>query len=1510
MSLQFNTAPYFDDFDANKNFYKVLFKPGYAVQARELNQLQSILLHQINGVSGHLFKKNTMIIPGGVSFNNIADIVNIAGNVDPSALVGKTITNAINFDPKDDASLDTFITAVVLGYDSATDELPAALYVKYFKTDSSGRMTFNKSETLKTVDISGQIISFSVHNTHGVSVGKVATASKGLFYTKNLFVDTESQSIIIDRNRDTVTNRIIGFKVVESIVTSNDDESLLDNASGSPNQYAPGADRYKVSLELTSVNIGSTIDEDNFITLMVIENNVVTYINNKTQYAELIKTLARRTYDTNGNFIVNGLNATVNDSVNGDYIWANISKGKCYLGGYEYDQIYNLPLAIEKPRSTLYQETRPLINKFATGLTYFYIAGGSFFKEIPERDSLVQFLDVAPGVNGASVIGYGVFKDIQYSHGSFEDGHDVYRIYFDNIFFEKGYSLSDIGGFTTIVVPQDEQPTDAQGAPILHVLQLSGIVGSMMERITSTDGSDSEQNLLAYSQNFHASPWEKSSITISNEYVPSIDGTISATSIKATANNAEIKQYFTATKDTEYTFSVYIKRKAGSVGGDISISINGDPWVVQTDVNSTSWFRCTINDMFFSTGRKYVGIKLSSINDEIFIYGAQLEPTPSASAYIMTTDQPVLLASRTCRIYNQSGSLYYVIKDSVDRPVPDTATVWSYGGRVGTANRKSTFISNYSPQNVPLIRIDNDTIKTLYTTDGNTFFNSTSYNIARSFVFNISDGTDFSQTTSPLGENEYFDSFSTASFMGFVEREGVGLDQSLDLSGLITVNQGSKTFTITISDENLNNSNVIVVASIIKYNISEAKKIQKSAIIQIAEPSSSYIALKHQDVIRVVKIVHGKAVSIDDVTVQNNEATFTTSSNHNLDINDVVIIKNVKSTSNQNGSFGEYFNNKFIVKSIPVDNGVQQLKKFVVDFAMSDTYTTGGIVHLPANISTDMDITSRFVLDNGQTPFAYGTGFIKLKKGAVAPIGQITINYDYYALEGTANYLSVDSYGDYTENDLSYIGQIPDIKFSDGSLLNVRSFLDFRIRTSNYFFKNVGTYTYSGEGVLTLKDLNLSSLENVLVDKYIVGPGHRSGATITSVRINQNTGDTELILGTGAALSNHTGIFYIGLNTSSLKVVDTSEGAGGASFIFPRDGDVLSYSYTKFLPKQVMVYINRDGDNLSVKYDTVASYNDVLALRRNEFKLPILYIYMKPYTLGIQDISISKFENPVYHMLDIHDIKLRVDRNEYYTSLALNNDIHQQIINAQNEDITDASYGFWNEDFMDMSVQATADNDFACTIYDKSYAAPGTVTRTIRLELVDTLDTDTWQKTGTNITLPYTEMRYIGNQFASTFNNLNPYNVINWVGKMTLTPSVDNWIDVTVLPTSEVASLDVSTKTSPVIIVPPPTVAEPPVILPPPPPPPVHEVVTQVNNLRTSWGKDSRKGYHAITFDWVTNIGRTGRVNTDMHLSSVVNQFGHNGVYARALINRRYADVRPYLQAGTHFDQRPPSSYW
>ena len=64
-----NINPYYDDFDAAKQFYKVLFNPGRPVQARELTTLQTLLQNQVETFGSHIFKEGSMVIPGGITFD-------------------------------------------------------------------------------------------------------------------------------------------------------------------------------------------------------------------------------------------------------------------------------------------------------------------------------------------------------------------------------------------------------------------------------------------------------------------------------------------------------------------------------------------------------------------------------------------------------------------------------------------------------------------------------------------------------------------------------------------------------------------------------------------------------------------------------------------------------------------------------------------------------------------------------------------------------------------------------------------------------------------------------------------------------------------------------------------------------------------------------------------------------------------------------------------------------------------------------------------------------------------------------------------------------------------------------------------------------------------------------------------------------------------------------------------------------------------------------------------------
>ena len=93
-----NVSPYFDDFNEDKSFNRVLFKPATPVQPRELTQLQTILQNQIERFGQHFFKEGAQVIPGQLAYDpeyNAVELtesflgIKLSEYVDQ--LVGKTI---------------------------------------------------------------------------------------------------------------------------------------------------------------------------------------------------------------------------------------------------------------------------------------------------------------------------------------------------------------------------------------------------------------------------------------------------------------------------------------------------------------------------------------------------------------------------------------------------------------------------------------------------------------------------------------------------------------------------------------------------------------------------------------------------------------------------------------------------------------------------------------------------------------------------------------------------------------------------------------------------------------------------------------------------------------------------------------------------------------------------------------------------------------------------------------------------------------------------------------------------------------------------------------------------------------------------------------------------------------------------------------------------------------------------------------------------------------------------
>lgn len=337
----FNIDPYYDDFDQNKKYLKMLFRPGYALQARELTQIQTILQNQIERFGNFVFDDGSIVYGG-----QITEIPTKTGYLE--GLTGAGVG------PED---LNDVVVEITNGSDVGYAKI---IYGMREERSVQGNFNVIFFQQLSGVSLTGGTVegtfgglNFSAGLTGVVDDSLVVFVDEGIRYTNGYFVMNDPQRLGLFE-RDEVNTDIysysnvsssVGFEVNKSIVTSQEDETLKDPANGSYNFNAPGADRFKIDLLISQRSLTGTeetvvtdpFSRVNFIEfLRVFEGNVV----KKEKYADLgalEDTLARRTYDESGNYVVDPFELSVIPNSNSQLLNAKLDTGKAYIFGYEFE---------------------------------------------------------------------------------------------------------------------------------------------------------------------------------------------------------------------------------------------------------------------------------------------------------------------------------------------------------------------------------------------------------------------------------------------------------------------------------------------------------------------------------------------------------------------------------------------------------------------------------------------------------------------------------------------------------------------------------------------------------------------------------------------------------------------------------------------------------------------------------------------------------------------------------------------------------------------------------------------------------------------------------------------------------------------------------------------------------------------------------------------------------------------------------------------------------------------
>ena len=487
-----NVAPYFDDFDANNDFHKVLFKPGYPVQARELTTLQSILQNQIEKFGKHFFKEGAKVIPGNTGYSQYyygIQLVNNFNGVPVEAyadqLIGTKITGQTS-------GVTAFVDSVLAPSDSERGNL--TLYINYLSsnTTNNATQTFSDGESLTcdTTITSGLLGNTTIEigapfaNTLPATAAVTGSSFQiqdGVYFIRGQFVNVQTENLVLDQYSPTPSYRV-GLLITEEIITADLDETLNDNSQGFNNYAAPGADRLKISARLSKKPL-IDFQDDNFVELATISDGVLRSQVRNTDYSfDFMDILARRTFAESGNYTVKDFDISVENALNNnvgnrglfqagqftptgtpatDAIGLyRVGPGRAFVKGYEVETVGPTFLDFEKPRTTKTIEDQSII--YNTGPTIRVnnaygvpkVGLGNTFT-VSLRDTRIGS---ASTIAAGTEIGLARVYDYALESGSYNSTNAAIN--------EWDVSLFDIQSFTTVTLNENHTlsvPTFVKG---------------------------------------------------------------------------------------------------------------------------------------------------------------------------------------------------------------------------------------------------------------------------------------------------------------------------------------------------------------------------------------------------------------------------------------------------------------------------------------------------------------------------------------------------------------------------------------------------------------------------------------------------------------------------------------------------------------------------------------------------------------------------------------------------------------------------------------------------------------------------------------------------------------------------------------------------------------------------------------------------------------------------------------------------------------------------------------
>ena len=1014
----FNLSPYYDDFTESKKFHRVLFRPAFAVQARELTQSQTQLQNQIEKVSDHLFEKGAMVIPGEIGYDLNYYSVKLTSIASANTLAQFTTDTVLT-------GGSSGVKARIVGTDALSGSDPDTLYIKYNDSGTNNTNTsFTNGETITGTNSDSVSLSAVVATTH---TGSAAQVEEGTYYVNGYHVQVSKQTIVLDKYTNTPSYRV-GLLVTESFVTPNDDASLNDNATGSSNVNAPGAHRFKIDLTLTKKTI-STTEDANFIELLRLsEGNLQNKVRN-TDYAVLEDTFARRTFDESGDYtvrpfdidirehLISGTNRGVYTSGNGGLaskLAVGLSPGKAYVKGYEVEKLATQYVDVEKARDFDTEQnfnTRFDIGNFVNVTNTYGTPDIGFVSgeiEAFKRVNLYHTATASRGTEntgtGSSINTIGRAKSKGYEYNS---GTATGNLFATSSLTSAVYKhfLFDINMFTHLNILTAQAFTDGE-------LITGGTSGA-----TGTYESISNEETATINGLTVASPGV-ATVSAGHNFVEGQQVTVAGTFSQDSV--VQSSTVYTVRNPDATTFELYSTDGTTAVNITAFTSATAAHGVaIVSDVTGTFVPGETITGGTSSNTAviqaNAVGFKGVTAFDfpQVKQLGMAGSPTYTADTALdastgvnntLTGTITVASGSPAVSGFNTSFTSELVIGDSisfkndsgntetkiVEAIISDTSLTLSTNAAADNTKtivtrRRSTIQS--PEKNVSVFQLPYETIRTLKTT-ANSGITDTNFKVRRHFVGTLSSNGDVTITA---GTNETFAALLEKDFSTSIMTTGSG-------------GTGAVGDVLSLTGNNHEGDPIFVLGG-----SPTGKTLQ-------LDFGANYAGHKVKILATVSRAVAGsksKTLNSNQTLQVSTEAAATASGGVSIGKADVTAINSVYMAAN-----------------------------------FSTDATTG-----------DTDVTDRFDLDTGQRDNFYDIGRLKLKTGALAPTGRLLINFNFFS-HGTGDYFDVDSYAGVVDYE-----DIPSFtSTTTGKVYELRDSLDFRPRVDDASTINSGGQDRSFDG--------------------------------------------------------------------------------------------------------------------------------------------------------------------------------------------------------------------------------------------------------------------------------------------------------------------------------------------------------------------------------------------------------------------------------------------------------------